>query len=338
MIILFVYLIFIFLINLIIHKYQIILSNSGFKHQSFVNTSIPLTGGIFLLLPALYLFLPNHPFFSYIFIALFILGLLSDLNILTSPKKRFLLQCLLILLFSFVSKLEVTPTKIIFFDNLINNNYWGFIFTSFCLMILINGSNFIDGLNGLFLGYFLLIILFLFKLDLISSLNFIEDQQIYFILVVFFILILNFFNKLFLGDSGAYSLSFLIGFLLIKIYNSNQDISPYFIILLLWYPCFENLFSILRKIYYKKNNPLEPDTEHFHQKLFIFCRFKLKISSLRSNILSSLIIIFFNLFIFYFASKEISHTIYQLVLIGFAISVYLTSYVVIHKTTKNKYF
>ncbi len=337
MIVLFIYLISIFFINLFINKSQIILSNSGLKHQSFVNVSIPLTGGIFCLLPTLYLFLPNYYFFCLVFIGLFILGLLSDLNILTSPKKRFILQCLVILSFSFISKFEVTPTKIIFFDNIIQNNYWGYIFTSFCLMILINGSNFIDGLNGLLLGYFSLIILLLFKLDLLTSLNFFEDRFIYFISVILFILILNFSNKLFLGDSGAYSLSFLIGFLLIKIYNLNQNISPYFIILLLWYPCFENLFSIIRKIYFKKNDPLEPDTEHLHQKLYVFCKTKFLISSLNSNILSSLIIITFNLIIFYFASKNIFHTIYQLSLIGTSILIYLLVYLIIYKITdKNK--
>ena len=56
------------------------------------------------------------------------------------------------------------------------------------------------------------------------------------------------FNQFFLGDSGAYFLSFFIGFILIEIYNANLKISPYFIILLLWYPCFENLFSIIRKL------------------------------------------------------------------------------------------
>ncbi len=338
MTIIFIYLISIFFINLFINKYQIILSNTGLKHQSFVNDSIPLTGGIFFLLPTLYLFLPNYNFFCYIFIALFILGLLSDLNILNSPKKRFLLQCLLVLIFSIVSKLEVTPTKINFFDNLIQNNYWGYIFTSFCLMILINGSNFIDGLNGLLIGYFSLIILLIFQLDLINPFNFLEIRQIYFISVILFILGLNFFNKLFLGDSGAYSLSFLIGFLLIKTYNFNQEVSPYFIILLLWYPCFENLFSILRKIYFKKNNPLEPDTEHLHQKLFVFCKKKFEISNLQSNVLSSLIIIFFNLIIFYFASKQISHTIYQLYLIGLAILFYLITYIFLHKITKKNIF
>ena len=331
MIILSFYIILIFSLNLVIKKYKLILSNTGLEHQSFVNNSIPLTGGIFSLLPALYLFLPNYNLFCYIFILLFILGLLSDLNILISPKKRFFLQLLLVIFFTTVYKFEVTPTKIIFFDNIIQNNYWGYIFTAFCLMILINGSNFIDGLNGLLIGYISLIILFLIKLDLFSSLNFFDNKYIYFIIIFLFILFLNFFNQLFLGDSGAYSLSFLIGFVLIEIYNLNQNISPYFIILLLWYPCFENLFSILRKIFYKKNNPLKPDTEHLHQKLFIYCKKKFDLTDLKSNIFSSLILLSFNALIFYLASKEISHTIYQLSLIGISVITYLIVYFVLHK-------
>lgn len=334
--ILFIYLIIIFLINLMIDKYKLILSNSGLAHQSYVNNSVPLTGGIFCVVPTFYLFLPGYSFFIYCFILLFILGLLSDLNILTSPKKRFFLQSIIILIFSITSELQVTPTKINFFDNIIQNNVLGYIFTTFCLMILVNGSNFIDGLNGLLLGYFLLILFFLLKLDLIIFLDLTNEKYINFILVTFFLLILNLLNKLFLGDSGAYSLSLLIGFILIKIYNSSETISPYFIIMLLWYPCFENLFSIIRKTYYRKKNPLEPDTEHFHQKLFTYCRIKFKMSDLKSNILTSLIILLLNLIIFYFASKAISNTIYQITLISVSIFTYLIFYFIIHKTLKKR--
>ena len=80
---------------------------------------------------------------------------------------------------------------------------------------------------------------------------------------------MNFSNQLFLGDSGSYSLSFVTGVTLINIYNLNQQITPYFIILLLWYPCFENLFSIFRKIISKKN-PLKPDNGHLHYHLYSF--------------------------------------------------------------------
>ena len=55
-----------------------------------------------------------------------------------------------------------------------------------------NGSNFIDGLNGLLLGYVSIILFIIFKLDLFVYLEF-EDKNILFLLYVFLlILFLNF--------------------------------------------------------------------------------------------------------------------------------------------------
>ena len=79
-----------------------------------------------------------------------------------------------------------------------------------------------------------------------------------------------------MGDSGAYSIGFLIGFLLIEIYNLNPEISPFFIITLIWYPCFENLFSILRKFRFK-SSPLRPDSRHLHQLVFFYLKEKIGI-------------------------------------------------------------
>ena len=249
--VLIIYLISVILINNYIKEKKFIPSNTGFNHQLFVNNSAPLTGGIYLFLPVFFIILPNYLMFLFAFALLFLIGLLSDLKIFVSAKKRFLMQLGIILFFTFFLKLEVIPTKISFFDDLIQNTYWSYLFTVFCLMILINGSNFIDGLNGLLLGYFCLIIFLLFKLNLFEQIGFVEKNFFSFSIVILFILILNISNKLFLGDSGAYSISFFIGFILIKIYNLNENISPYFIILLLWYPCFENLFSIVRKNFIK---------------------------------------------------------------------------------------
>ena len=72
-----------------------------------------------------------------------------------------------------------------------------FFFTAFCLMVLINGSNFIDGLNGLLLGYFLIIILILFKLNLFSLIEISTEVTFFIVSIVSFILILNFCNQLF---------------------------------------------------------------------------------------------------------------------------------------------
>ena len=57
----------------------------------------------------------------------------------------------------------------------------------------------------------------------------------------------NFFGKLLTGDGGAYLISFITGYFLIDLANSSERVSPYFVACLLWYPAYENLFSIIRK-------------------------------------------------------------------------------------------
>ena len=78
-----------------------------------------------------------------------------------------------------------------------------------------------------------------------------------------------------MGDSGSYALGLMCGYFLIKIYELNQEISPYFIILLLWYPCFENLFSIIRKFSFRKS-PINADNNHLHQLVYFYLKKKRK--------------------------------------------------------------
>ena len=123
-----------------------------------------------------------------------------------------------------------------------------YIFASFCILVLINGSNFMDGLNSLLLGYLIIILFIIFKLDLLNQIGLNQDKIYFLFSILFFIMIMNYFNLLFLGDSGSYLIGLFSSFLIISIYNLNlNSISPYFIIVLVWYPCFENLFSIIRK-------------------------------------------------------------------------------------------
>ena len=139
----------------------------------------------------------------------------------------------------------------------------------FCFLVLINGSNFIDGNNGISLGYFLII--FLTILNLIEK-NFIFYEEIFiisFISILIILLIFNLFNQLYLGDSGVYLLSIFSGYVLIDLFLQNKDISPYFVVNIFWYPAFEILFSLIRKIK-SKYSPLMPDTTHLHQLLFFF--------------------------------------------------------------------
>jgi len=319
------YIILILIFNFIIFKTDFLKSHSGFIHQKFLNHSVPLSGGIFLLLPIFLFFYSTYPLMFFSFFLLFILGLLSDLNILATAKYRFLIQFIIITLFIFWTKLEVLPSRIEYVDNNFQNTFYSYFFTVFCLMVLINGSNFIDGLNGLFLGYNIIILLILIKLNLLQTIGLSNESFSFLIIILSFLLILNFSNRLFMGDGGAYSLSFLVGFILIMIYNKNPTISPYFIIILLWYPCFENLFSIIRKFLINKN-PMKPDNNHLHHYLYLIIKKRFGLNSLLSNNLSSIIINLFNLFVFYLASLNINYTQTQFLLLLTSVLFYLIIY------------
>ena len=119
------------------------------------------------------------------------------------------------------SNLNLENTRIVFLDFLLRNLYFNLIFCSFCIIILVNGSNFIDGLNGLVSGYYIIVLFTLSKIGLsyeIVNENFLH--LLIFVLTLTFIL--NLFNRIYLGDSGSYLLGFFIGTLLISVYSKNS--------------------------------------------------------------------------------------------------------------------
>ena len=62
-------------------------------------------------------------------------------------------------LFVYFLDLRILYTKISFLDYFLKYKVFALLFSCFCLLILINGTNFIDGINTLVCGYYILIIL-----------------------------------------------------------------------------------------------------------------------------------------------------------------------------------
>ena len=319
------FLCFIFLNNFLTKK-KFLLNYSGSVHQKFSGlTNVPLTGGIFIFFSILYFYFYEIENIIYLFSLLFILGLATDLKLIVSPKIRFLIQAILLFMIVYISDLRVYPTRIYIIDLLISNNLFSYFFSTFCLLILINGSNFLDGLNGLLVGYYLLISLIFYQLNFIEFLEIENSNLLFFSMILFILFLFNFFSKSFMGDTGAYILGFFYGYLLIKIYVEHQIFSPFFVILLFWYPCFENLFSILRKFKLKKS-PIEPDNNHLHQLIFFFLKKKYKIKNIFANNYGSLIILLYNLIIFGFGIQNISNTQYQIMLLILNLLIYCAIY------------
>ncbi len=312
----------ILILNYIFNEKNFLQSLTGDKHQLFVEKkNIPLSGGLAIFLLSLYVINFQIKIFYLIFILIFLVGLLSDIKIIISAKKRFLFQVLTIFVFVFYYDFSISNVKVFFIDYFLEYKIFSYLFVTFCLLIVVNGTNFLDGLNGLVLGYYIIVICTLFNSDLFSNYFNLDNYLLKFLIILIFLLVFNYLNKLYLGDSGSYLLGLVIGVFLIFTYNNFKNISPFFIVLLLWYPCFENLFSILRK--YKFNlSPLEADNKHFHQLLFNFIKKKFRYNNLLTNNLTSLVINIFNFVIFYVGSKNIYDSKLQIALIFLCILTY----------------
>ena len=327
------YLFYLFSLTILViflNKYLIYLnflvSETGDRHQKFAsNKAVPLTGGVFLFLSFLYFI--NNEVLSFILFSflIFILGIFSDLKDIKSAFVRFIIQISIVLTFVVFNDLQLFNTKIYLLDKLLSNSSFNYIFVSFCILIVINGSNFFDGLNTLNIGYYLLIslIIFYLKQNQIILVNeiFIE----YLLIVLLIIFFLNLINTIYLGDSGSYLLGFTFSVFLIKLYIDNQHISPFFIIVLLWYPSYETLFSIIRKNIMNKS-PMDPDSNHLHQQIFHFVKRKIKLNKLYSNLLSANLINLYNLIIFVISLNFLLNSQIQVLLILLNITLYTFVY------------
>ena len=324
----------IFIVNIFLIKKNYLPSLSGDNHQKLTfNNSIPLSGGVYLIIIFFVLFYSQIGLLSFSIFSMFLIGLLSDVKIINSAKLRIILQFIIIFSVIIFLDLKIISTRMDLFDALLKTNFINYLFVSFCILIIVNGSNFIDGLNTLLIGYYLIITVIIYKINFLSVIPIENSLVLSWISLMLFIYLLNLSNRLFLGDSGAYFLGFSYAILLIMIHNKNLSVSPFFIILLLWYPGFEILFSIIRKNS-SKISPLSPDTKHLHQIIFIYLNKNLLKRKIFANIISANIINLYNMIIFYIAIKDISKTNLQVTLIMINIFIYIIVYFTLIKNLR----
>ena len=325
--------------NFVFKKFDILIDRTNISnHKSFINghKTTPLLGG-FVFFLILVFFLPeNYQYFTILIFFIFLTGLLSDLDILHSPFFRIIFQIIVIVAYLFLFDNFVSSIRVDFFDNLLNIFFIKLFFTSFCILVLINGTNFIDGVNTLVVGYFILVasnVLYLTEVNDLDLDILLVSTCLTSLVVIY---IFNFFGKIYLGDGGAYLISFVIGVTLIKFSNDNYLVSPYYIVALLWYPAYENLFSIIRKKILKKT-PSTPDNEHLHQLIYLYLDKSFNIEKNFSNTLSGILISLYNLFYFLFILGEYHQTETLVYSVIFNVLIYNLLYFLLRKKLfKNK--
>jgi len=321
------YILLIIFLNSLFLKKKILVDKKQLIHKSFTSKDlVPISGG-FLILVNLLFFNSNYQE-KLFFIGIFSLGILSDLLIIEKPLKKFFIQFFIVVTFLLLLNISILSTKIFFIDFFIKNKLFALLFSAFCLLILINGSNFLDGINTLVCGYYIIIVLVILYIGHYNKINYNFLEFYYLLISLLVIFLFNFFSKTYLGDSGTFLLSFLVGYQLINLCNINLSlikyISPIFILLLLWYPAFENLFSIIRKTL-SKSNASKPDNLHLHHLLFSYLKIKIKNKKI-INSLTGAILNFYNFIIFFIGAQFYNKTNFLVILVIINISVYVITY------------
>ena len=333
----FLYCLFIYLLNEIVIRKKLYLDKVEFsKHKKFIgnNIKLPVTSGFYFLF-FIILFWKSLTFIEYLLIGvIFLTGIFSDRFKNFSPLLRLISHIVIILFFIFYSNTLISDVRIEFINKYLELYYTSLIFTCFCFLILIHGTNFIDGVNLNTIGYYLIIytsILFIsFFENIVINQEFLNKM----IFLLSFLLVLNIFNKTQLGDAGCYVIGFFTAFYLIIFVNNNYLVSPYFIILLLWYPCFENLFSILRKKYQNKKISYA-DNYHLHHVIYLFFK---KRNIKNPNNISGLCIFSYNLLTLFLGSIFFNETKFLIFIIIFNIVFYIFAYNFLIKILKFKKF
>jgi UDP-GlcNAc:undecaprenyl-phosphate GlcNAc-1-phosphate transferase len=128
------------------------------------------------------------------------------------------------------------------------------------------------------------------------------NKNLFFLTIIFisvlFYLLLNYKNKTFLGDGGAYLLSFIISLFFIHYYNSNYIFADHILIFMI-YPGLEIIrLFVLRLI--KKRHPFSADRNHLHHYLIKKIGFIKTFLIIQFLIVVPIIIYFYNFKFFAF--------------------------------------
>lgn len=271
-------------------------------------TDIPLFGGIlitfniiifsildfFLNLNLINELYSTREYFSFYLgiIFYFLLGIFDDKFDLSANKKLLLNIFILIILIFLDNNLVIKQLNFSFLENPVELRNFSYPFTILCILLFSNALNMFDGINLQTATYCLIIFLiFIFK-DVFFLIS------IILICVLILFLFYNFFNRMFLGDSGTYVLSFLISYILIKSHNIEQKFEPEEIFVILSLPGLDMFRLFLLRIW-KGKSPFTSDRNHIHHLILK------KFRSFQTFLIIQVFIIS-NLLVFYFVDNKLN--------------------------------
>ena len=267
------------------------------KPQAFHQIPTPVSGGIGIyfcfLIVCFYLFLSKQfIYYEYLLFCtlFFLLGLIDDFKVNFRPKFRLILMIISLIFLVLTNNFYIKNTGIEFLNRFLEIDIFALFFVCLCFLFIINGSNLVDGYNGLLGIHSLIILINLFFINYLNENNNLAFFLLSGILIIAVFVKYNFPKaNIFLGDSGSYFIGAFIAVSVIKTSIENPAISPFFFCILLFYLFFEVFFSFIRKIVVENKSPLFPDKKHLHMLIYKSLLKKNK-DKVKSNFTTSIII------------------------------------------------
>ncbi|MGH7604611.1 MAG: MraY family glycosyltransferase [Gemmatimonadaceae bacterium] len=196
-------------------------------------------------------------------------GFLEDLTRKVSPYSRLLFAFGAAAVGYVLLDARISDLDLPFDDYLFQYEIFAFSFTLFAVGGFSHAANIVDGMNGL-LGFVALTILAAIAIVAwrVDDLRILQAALILLGATAGF-LVWNYpRGVLFAGDGGAYFLGFAIAELAVLLVHRNSEVSPWFALLLLWYPVWETIFSGWRRKALRGRSPADADGLHLHTLVY----------------------------------------------------------------------
>ena len=272
------------IVSLLIIRYDHLHGNFSADHdmdgvQKFHAVAVPRIGGVGVLAGVLsailasLLFDGNSNQFGLLVLLCgsiaFTAGIIEDFTKKVGVKERLLATAISGLCGGFLLGGWLTRLDVPGLDYVIAIPVISILITCIAISGVANAYNIIDGYNGLAA---VVSIFVLFGIAYVARQ--VGDTQITTISLAMVgsiagFLVWNFPRGLiFLGDGGAYLIGFMIAELSVLLVARNPTVSPWFPLLLSFYPIFETVFSMYRKKIKRGISPGVPDGLHLHMLIY----------------------------------------------------------------------
>ena len=235
--------------------------------QKFHATAVPRIGGLPIFIAIGCALIPRWT--NDLNVATFATLLLEDLTKKIGAKERLLATMVSAAVAGGFLNAWLTNVQIFGIDWILSIPLISMVFTCFCIAGVAHSFNLIDGYHGLSGAVGVII------LTALGYVAFqIKDYPIMVCALAGIGAIIGFLfwnypkGLIFLGDGGAYLIGFWIAELSLLLVLRNPTVSKWFPLLLCFYPIFETLFTVYRRVALKRVSPGLPDAAHLHQIIY----------------------------------------------------------------------